>query len=67
MRCGAEASQVRKNGEEKEVKMTDEAMPTSNPTPTPVDVERLEDLIAKLTARIRRLEGAWMEEFGDIA
>jgi hypothetical protein len=39
----------------------------TNPAPTPADVERLEDLIAKLTARICRLEGAWIDQFGDIA
>ena len=38
-----------------------------NPKATPADVERLEDLIAKLTARIRRLEGEWIDQFGDIA
>ena len=46
--------------------MTKEPTPTTNPVPTPADVERLEDLIAKLTARIRRLEGVWMDQFGDI-
>jgi hypothetical protein len=47
--------------------MTKEATPTTNPAPTPADVKRLEDLIAKLTARIRRLQGAWIDQFGDIA
>jgi hypothetical protein len=47
--------------------MTKEPTPTTNPAPTPADVERLEDLIAKLTSRLRRLEAVWMEQFGDIA
>ena len=47
--------------------MTKEPTRTANPVPTQADIERLEDLIAKLTARIRRLEGAWIDQFGDIA
>jgi hypothetical protein len=47
--------------------MAKEPTRTANLAPTPADVERLEDLIAKLTARIRRLEGAWIDQFGDIA
>ena len=47
--------------------MTKEATPMTNPATTPANVEPLEDLIAKLTARIRRLEGAWIDQFGDIA
>ena len=47
--------------------MAKEPIPATNPAPTPADVERLEDLIAKLTARIRRLEGAWIDQLGDIA
>jgi hypothetical protein len=47
--------------------MTKEPTPTTNPAPTPADVERLEDLIAKLTVRIRRLDGEWIDQFGDIA
>jgi hypothetical protein len=44
--------------------------PPPQPTP-PADVDAriaaLEATIAKLTARLRRLEGVWMEQFGDIA
>jgi hypothetical protein len=58
---------VRKLGEEKNLKMTDEPPKMNASPPTPPDVERLEDLIAKLTASIRRLEGAWIDQFGDIA
>jgi hypothetical protein len=47
--------------------MTKEPTPTTNPMLTAADVEQLEDLIAKLTARIRRLEDAWMDQFVDIA
>ena len=39
--------------------------------PGPPDQEArigvLEAMIAKLTARLRRLEETWMEQFGDIA
>jgi hypothetical protein len=47
--------------------MTKETTRATNLAPTPADVERLEDLIAKLTARIRRLEGVWIDQFGGIA
>ena len=41
--------------------MTKEPTPATNPLPAPAYVKRLEDLIAKLTARIRRLKGAWVD------
>jgi hypothetical protein len=47
--------------------MTKEQTRMTNPAPRPADVERLEDLIAKLTARIRGLDRASIDQFGDIA
>jgi uncharacterized protein YceH (UPF0502 family) len=49
----------------------DNAETTPTPASPPPDHEAriaaLEATIAKLTARLRRLEAVWMEQFGDIA
>lgn len=55
------------NSEEKELKDDQEPTPMTIPAPTPADVDRLEGPIEKLMARVRRLEGAWTDQFGEIA